>query len=107
MTDSPADRRRHARYPLGLPVGVRLEGRPTPLMVELLDVSESGARFRTMGQRVKVAARATFGFVIPDRPSCQARGLVVRSDASGQFVLALDDANESFVGFVRLLAAES
>jgi PilZ domain-containing protein len=107
MTDSPIDRRRHARFPLGLPVGVRLEGRRTPLMVELLDVSESGARFQTMGQKVDLAARATFGFVMPDRPSCQAHGLVVRADASGQFVLALDATNESFVGFIRLLEAES
>jgi hypothetical protein len=107
MTDSPLDRRRHARFPLGLPVDVRLEGRRTPLMVELLDVSESGARFQTMGQQVDLAARATFGFVMPDRPSCQAHGLVVRADASGQFVLALDVTNESFVGFIRLLEAES
>jgi hypothetical protein len=107
MTDSALDRRRHARFPLGLPVGVRLEGRRTPLMVELLDVSESGARFQTLGQEVRVAERATFGFIVPDRPSCQAHGLVVRADASGQFVLALDDTNDAFVGFIRLLAAES
>jgi hypothetical protein len=107
MTDSPVDRRRHARFPLGLPVGVRLEGRRTPLVVELLDVSESGARFQTMGQTVDVDERATFGFVVPDRSSCQARGLVVRADSSGQFVLALEDTNDAFVGFVRLLAADS
>lgn len=107
MTDSRTDRRRHARFPLGLPVGLNVAGRRTPLMVELLDVSESGARFQTMGHEVRVADRATFGFVVPDRPSCRAEGLVVRADASGQFVLAFDDTNDAFVGFIRLLEAES
>jgi hypothetical protein len=111
MTDSPIDRRRHARFQLGLPVGVRLAGRRTPIMVELLDVSESGARFRAAGADVRVAERAAFGFVVPERPSCQAQGLVVRADRSGQFagqfVLALDDTNDEFVGFIRHLAAEA
>jgi len=111
MTDSPTDRRRHARFQLGLPVGVRLAGRRTPLIVELVDLSESGARFRATGADVKVAERAAFGFVVPERPSCQAQGLVVRADRSGQFagqfVLALDDTNDAFVGFIRLLEAES
>lgn len=92
---------------LGLPVGLRLERRPTPLMVELLDVSESGARFQTMGDEVRVADRATFGFVSPERPSCHAEGRVVRVDRSGQFVLVFDEANDDFVGFIRLLEAES
>jgi hypothetical protein len=76
-------------------------------MVELLDVSESGARFQALDAEVHVADRATFGFVVPGEPSCQAEGLVVRADRSGQFVLALDDANDAFVGFIRLLEADS
>jgi hypothetical protein len=111
MTDSPPDRRRHARFPLGLPVGVRLAGRRTPLVVELLDVSAAGARFHAVDAEVRVSERAAFGFVVPDRPSCQAQGLVVRADRSGQFagqfVLALDDTNDAFAGFIRLLEAES
>ena len=109
MIDSQPDRRRHARFPLGLPVGVRLAGRRTPLMVELLDVSESGARFHALDgdAEVHVADRATFGFVVPGEPSCRAQGLVVRADRSGQFVLALDDTNDAFVGFIRLLEADS
>ena len=111
MTHSPSERRRHARFPLGLPVGVRLAGRRTPLVVELLDLSASGARFRAADADVNVSDRAAFGFVVPDRPSCQAQGLVVRADRSGrfagQFVLALDDTNDAFVGFIRLLEAES
>jgi hypothetical protein len=110
MTEIRTDRRRHARFPLGLPVGVRLAGRRTPVMVELLDISESGARFQAMTKMpdsVRVADRAAFGFVVPDRPSCQAQGKVVRADRSGQFVLALDDVNEDFAGFIRLLESET
>jgi hypothetical protein len=109
MTEAQRERRRHARFPLGLPVGLRVGGRKTPLMVELLDVSESGARFSASDAevRIRVDERAAFGFVVPDRSSCQAQGLVVRADRSGQFVVALDDKNESFVGFIRLLEAES
>ena len=78
-------------------------------MVELLDVSKSGARFHAIDGEadVHIADRATFGFVVPGEPSCQAQGLVVRADRSGQFVLALDDTNDAFVGFIRLLEAES
>lgn len=107
MADSRPDRRRHARHPLGLPVGVQLAGRRTPLMVELLDVSESGARFQALDGTVNVADRATFGFVVPDRPRCRAQGLVVRADRSGQFVLAFDEASDDFLGFVRCLDGES
>jgi hypothetical protein len=94
-------------------VGVRLAGRRTPLMVELLDVSESGARFHAADSDadIHLADRATFGFIVPGEPSCQAQGLVVRAEHSGrnagQFVLALDNANDAFVGFIRLLAADS
>ena len=94
-----------------MPVGVRLAGRRTPLMVELLDVSESGARFQAADADVHVADRATFGFVVPDLVPCQAQGAVVRAEHSGrfagQFVVALDDTNDAFVGFIRLLEAES
>ncbi len=107
MTEPRIDRRRHARFLLGLPVDLRLERRVTPLMVELLDVSKSGARFQTMGDEVRVADRAKFGFVIPERPTCHAEGRVVRVDRSGQFVLAFDDTNDDFLGFIRLLEAES
>jgi hypothetical protein len=113
MTDAPLERRRHTRFPLGLPVGLRLAGRRTPLTVELLDVSESGARFHSADgeAEVHVADRAAFGFVVPGEPSCQAQGLVVRAEHSGrfagQFVLALDGTNDAFVGFIRLLEADS
>jgi hypothetical protein len=106
MTESPRDRRRHERFPLGLPVRVELEEREQALIVELLDISKSGARFGSLAGDVRVSDHVTFGFVMPDRPSCHAKGQVVRVDRSGQFVLALDDANDEFVGFIRLLESD-
>jgi hypothetical protein len=107
MTESSRERRRHERFPLGLPVRVRLEEREHALLVELLDLSLSGARFVAPVGDVRVADRVAFGFVMPDQPSCRAKGQVVRVDRSGQFVLELDDANDAFAGFIRSLEAEN
>jgi hypothetical protein len=106
MTEA-RERRRHERFPLGLPVRVHFEEHEHALLVELLDVSETGARFVAPIGDVRVDDRVTFGFVMPDRSSCHARGQVVRVDGAGQFVLALDDANDGFVGFIRLLEANA
>ena len=75
-------------------------------MIELLDISESGARFQAGGNEIQVAERAAFGFVLPDRAACRATGQVVRVDSKCEFVLSLDDKNEGFVGFIRLLEAD-
>jgi PilZ domain len=111
LSESGRERRRHARFPLGLPVKVRLAGRADPLVVELMDLSATGARFQAQedadAEAVHVDERVAFGFVVPDQPNCQARGQVLRVDRTGQFVLLLDHANEAFLGFIRLLAAES
>lgn len=98
------DRRRHARFPLGLPVGVQVTGRPEPITVELLDLSATGGRFRSLGDRVRIDETATVVFVLEDQRRCQAVGRVVRSDASGEFALRLRSANEAFIAFVRRLA---
>jgi len=98
------DRRRHARFPLGLPVGVHIAGRPGPITVELLDLSATGGRFRCLGDRVRVDEIATVAFFLDDQRRCQAEGRVVRSDASGEFALRLKKANDAFAAFVRRLA---
>jgi hypothetical protein len=103
MTEGSRDRRRHERFPLGLPVRVRLQEREQALLAELLDVSKSGARFGAPIGDVRLDDKVAFGFVMPDRPSCHAKGQVVRVEDSGQFVLALDDSNDAFAGFIRLL----
>src|SRR5882724_139882 len=68
------DRRRHARFALGLPVGVHLVGRPSPITVELLDVSVAGGRFRSVGEQVQVSEIATVAFVSQDQRRCSAEG---------------------------------
>jgi hypothetical protein len=98
------DRRRHARFPLGLPVGVQIAGRPGPITVELLDLSATGGRFRCLGDRVRVDDTATVAFVLDDQRRCQAEGRVIRSDASGEFALRLKKANDAFAAFIRRLA---
>ena len=98
------DRRRYARFPLGLPVCVQIAGRPGPITVELLDLSATGGRFRCLADRVRVDEIATVAFFLDDQRRCQAEGSVVRSDASGEFALRLKKANAAFVAFVRRLA---
>jgi hypothetical protein len=98
------DRRLHARFALGLPVGVLLAGRDSPITVELLDVSVSGGRFRCVGEKVRVADTATVAFVSQDQQRCSAEGQIVRADASGEFALRIETSNEAFAAFVSQLA---
>jgi hypothetical protein len=98
------DRRRHARFPLGLPVGMQLAGRPGPILVEILDLSATGGRFRCVGDRVCIDETATVAFLLEDQRRCEAEGRVVRSDASGEFALRLKKSNAAFAAFVRRLA---
>jgi hypothetical protein len=101
--ESTPDRRRHLRFPLGLPVEMRLAGKPEALTVEMMDLSAGGGRFRFAGADVSVNQLATFGFVVPDQRRCFARGRIVRVEAPGVFALSLDQANEAFLGFLGLL----
>lgn len=98
------DRRRHTRFPLGLPVGVQIAGRPELITVELLDLSATGGRFRSLGDRVRVDETATVAFLLEDQRRCMAEGCVVRSDASGEFAVRLKKGNEAFAAFIRRLA---
>ena len=97
------DRRRHARFALGLPVGVHLPGRPTPITVEMLDLSVTGGRFRCHGEKVGLADTATVVFVSQDQKRCYAVGKVVRADASGEFALRIEKRNDAFAAFVKQL----
>ena len=98
------DRRRHLRFPLGLPVEMHLGGCSQPFTVEMMDLSAGGGRFRVAGADVSVDQQATFGFVVPDQRRCSARGRIVRVEAPGEFALSLDQANEAFLSFLDLLA---
>ncbi|HZL20393.1 MAG TPA: PilZ domain-containing protein [Polyangia bacterium] len=101
---APTNRRRHARFPLGLPVKLLVAGHADPMIVEIVDVSAGGLRLRTLGDEMKVTERATLRFVLGDQRACTAGGRVTRVDRGGSFVLALDETNEAFRGFVALLS---
>ena len=100
---SGPERRRHERFALGLPVGVHLAGRSSPITVELLDLSVTGGRFRCVGEKVGLAETAIVAFVSQDQKRCYAEGKVVRSDASGEFALRLEKRNDAFAKFVSQL----
>ena len=93
----PEDRRRHARVALGLPVRVHFAGRTLPLTVEMSDVSRGGCFFR--GAMAPAGAEVAFGFVVPGRRVCMARGAVVRVERGG-FAVRIARANEDFHAFL-------
>ena len=102
-----ANRRQHARYPLGLPVKLQLGGRAAPIIVEIVDVSAGGMRLRALGDEVRVAQRGTLKFVLPSQragQTCAASGQVARVDREGTFVLVLEESNAAFRAFIKSLA---
>ena len=101
------NRRRHARFPLGLPVRLQLVGRPEPLIVEIVDVSAGGVRLRSLGDEVRPKQRASLRFVLPDQRACAAEGHISRVERGGTFVLQLEKANATFLSFVKSLATEA
>jgi hypothetical protein len=101
------NRRRHARFPLGLPVRLQVVGRPEPLIVEIVDVSAGGVRLRSLGDEVRTKQRAALKFVLPDQRACAAEGHVSRVERDGTFVLQLEKANATVLNFLKSLAAEA
>jgi hypothetical protein len=77
-----------------------------PVTVELVDLSESGVRFRLVGdgREARLAERARFTFMVPDQEPCTAEGTIVRVHDGGEFIVVLDWTNESFRGFVASLS---
>lgn len=103
------NRRRHARFLLGLPVKLHVDGGKDPITVEVVDISAGGARLRAFACPVRADQHATLRFLLPDQRPCIAQGRVVRvgSDLRSEvvdFVLRLDDTNEAFRGFLDSLA---
>jgi hypothetical protein len=124
------NRRRHARFVLGLPVKLHVESRDPPITVEVVDLSEGGARLRAFACPVRADQHATLRFLLPDQQTCVASGRVARVEreleqgsatfsgpistrgvspaaagsASVDFVLCLDETNDAFRGFLASLA---
>jgi hypothetical protein len=107
LAPAPANRRRHARFPLGLPVKLQLTGRTEPIIVEIVDVSAGGLRLRSLGEEVRVGERGGLRFVLSAAErDCAASGRVARVERGGAFVLTLDETNDAFVRFLASLSAE-
>jgi hypothetical protein len=102
----PANRRRHARFPLGLPVKLQVAGRTEVTVVEIVDLSVGGLRLRSLADEMRMAQRATLTFVLSDLRPCRAGGRVTRVERDGTFVLALEleQTNDAFRSFVASLS---
>jgi len=100
-----ANRRRHPRVPVGLPVEVHLSGCTDALTAELSDIAAGGVRFRAPASEVAVGQRARFMFVVEGSGACAAAGLVTRLSPGGEFIVELDDTSPAFRAFVSSLAA--
>jgi hypothetical protein len=98
-----ANRRRHPRVPVGLPVEVHLSGRVDSLTVELIDIAAGGVRFRAPTSDVTIAERARFMFVVEGSGACAAEGRVTRINPGGEFIVELDKTSPAFRAFVSSL----
>jgi hypothetical protein len=104
-----AERRRHRRFTVGVPVRLRMQGSAASAMIELSDVSFRGCRLRTLSDAgvPEINTRVAFGFVMSDRNIALAKGHVVRriDDAQGGGIgLVIDRANVAFYEFLMTLA---
>ena len=98
------ERRKHLRFPLGLPVIIHVEGRGESLTVEIVDIAMKGVRFRAHTEALAVGQRVSFAFVTEGEKTCNATGRIVRVDGQGEFVLSLEGANPEFDSFIGGLA---
>ena len=104
-----ADRRRHPRFSLGLPVRLTKEGSQEATTIELADVSVRGCRLSAFVETPAPAneTRVALGFVLPGKRIALAKGRVVRQyrDAGGGGVgLAIEQANAAFYEFLSALS---
>lgn len=101
-----ADRRSRARYPIGLPVRVQVDGMDRSVLAELTDVSASGCFLR--GREIAAFAgpgdRLAFGFVLPSLEVGLVRGRVVRRTPGDGLGVAIEQANSPFDELLGTLA---
>ena len=104
-TKVAANRRRHARFPLGLPVTLHVVGRAQPITVEIVDVSAGGIRLRALEDPLRVGERASLHFVLPEKRNCKAGGVIARAERRNESVLILDETNDAFRAFIASLSS--
>lgn len=101
-----ADRRGRARYTIGLPVRVQVEGADRSVLAELSDVSATGCFLR--GSELATATgpgdRIAFGFVLPSLEVGLVRGRVVRRTPGDGLGVVIEQANSPFDELLGSLA---
>ena len=100
-----SDRRRHRRFPIGLPVRLRVEGTRGATTVALRDISESGC-FLSLpddGFDLDDAQNVAVGFVLPEKNIGLARGRIVRREDGVGVGVEIEAANERYYQFVSSL----
>jgi hypothetical protein len=104
---SPSDRRRRARYTIGLPVRVHLDGIPGASEAELQDISATGCFLRSEEVSFLGAEgeRLAFGFVTASRQVGLVRGRVVRRTPGQGLGVVIEQANQPFDELLGTLAA--
>lgn len=103
LASAQQNRRRHKRFPLGLPVELHVAGREQPVIVEIVDVSAGGVRLRALESAVKVAEQATLRFLLEGGRTCVAVGQVARIENDRAIILILKRANPAFKAFLASL----
>jgi hypothetical protein len=101
-----ADRRTRARYPIGVPVRVQVDGMDRSVLAELADVSATGCFLR--GAEIAVATtlgdRLAFGFVTQSLGVGLVRGRVVRRSPGDGLGVVIEQANSFFDELLGSLA---
>jgi hypothetical protein len=101
-----ADRRARARYTIGLPVRVHVDGMDRSLLAELADVSSIGCFLRgaEIASATRLGDRLAFGFVLPSLGVGLVRGRVVRRATGDGLGVMIEHANSFFDELLGTLA---
>ena len=83
-------------------------GRVQPIIVELVDLSLVGGRFRAITEGApRLHDRAAFQFVLPGQRHCSASVRFVRVRGRSEFALAFETVNLAFLAFAKNLVADA
>lgn len=101
-----ADRRSRARYAIGLPVRVQVEGMDRSMLAELSDVSATGCFLRgvELAHWTGPGDHVAFGFVLPSLEVGLVRGRVVRRTPGDGLGVMITQANSPFDELLGSLA---
>jgi len=101
-----ADRRSRARYTIGLPVRVHVDGMDRSVLAELADVSATGCFLRgsEIADATQLGDKLAFGFVTQTLGVGLVRGRVVRRAPGGGLGVMIEQANSFFDELLGTLA---